>query len=102
MQHPNIRDLIKYLACGMAKSKRKKREKAKDFAKPKLKVGRKLPRVNETDVTFSSQSVLLPNQMKFRTSQEACSHRKLNVQVSVATFRLAKLLKYKLSVFHCI
>lgn len=64
----------------MAKSRRKKKEKAKDFAKPKLKVGRKLPRANETDVSFTSQSVVLPSQLKGKQS-EASNFRKLTVQV---------------------
>jgi pre-rRNA-processing protein IPI1 len=63
----------------MAKSKRKKKEKAKDFAKPKLRVGRKLPKANEPDISFTSQSVVIPSQLQTK-SNEAKSFRKLTVQ----------------------
>ncbi|ODV63877.1 Ipi1p ASCRUDRAFT_18061, partial [Ascoidea rubescens DSM 1968] len=44
-------------------SKRKKAQKAKDFVKPKLKVGKLKPKpTNYTDTSFSTRSIRLPSQ----------------------------------------
>ena len=48
----------------MAKSSRKKKEKAKDFAKPKLRVGKQLANAaNVTDTAFKSSAVFVPIQL---------------------------------------
>ncbi|KAJ3176872.1 hypothetical protein HDU87_004804 [Geranomyces variabilis] len=47
----------------MPKATRRKKLKAEDFRKTKLKVGKKLaPAANQTDASFKSQSIVVPNQ----------------------------------------
>ncbi|KAI8910609.1 Rix1 complex component [Powellomyces hirtus] len=47
----------------MPKATRRKKLKAEDFRKTKLKVGKKVqPAQNQTDVSFKSQSIVVPNQ----------------------------------------
>ncbi|RKO90901.1 hypothetical protein BDK51DRAFT_31444 [Blyttiomyces helicus] len=51
------------ITSAMPKATRKKKQKAEDFKKPKLKVGKKLAApTNQTDVTFKTQAVVVPNQ----------------------------------------
>ncbi|KAI0397714.1 Rix1 complex component [Xylariaceae sp. FL0594] len=48
----------------MGSSNRKKKEKKKDFQKPKLKVGKSKPKAsNFTDTSFSSKSIVLQQQL---------------------------------------
>ena len=64
---------------------RKKKVKHQDFAKVKLKVGKKLPRAaNETDASFRSRSIQIKDQ--FRSSSEGdqsllINKKKINIKV---------------------
>ena len=67
----------------MAKSSRKKKEKAKDFAKPKLRVGKKLAKAaNATETSFKSRSIVLQSQLQDKGPQ-AKTHRGRTLKVSL-------------------
>lgn len=64
----------------MGSSKRKKNQKAKDFVKPKLKVGKTAAKpANQTDTSFKAKTIALPNQLIVRkvTSEQELIHQLL-------------------------
>lgn len=71
------------------KNTKKKKEKMKDFVKPKLKVGRKLQRQNATQTNFKTLTIALPNQLQSST-EEPLSQRKQSLQVNT-TMRMPHL-----------
>ena len=55
----------------MGSSAKKKKEKQKDFQKPKLKVGKARPKnTNATDTSFTSKSIVLKQQNLSETSRD--------------------------------
>ena len=56
----------------MGSSAKKKKEKAKDFQKAKLKVGKARPKnTNATDTTFAAKSIVLKQQSLDESKREA-------------------------------
>ncbi|EDV26656.1 uncharacterized protein TRIADDRAFT_54889 [Trichoplax adhaerens] len=70
----------------MGKSSKKKKEKMKDFVKPKLKVGRKLQKQNATQTSFKTLTIALPNQHQ-ASHEEPLSQRKQPLQVLLSQLR---------------
>ncbi|KEF61732.1 uncharacterized protein A1O9_03302 [Exophiala aquamarina CBS 119918] len=69
----------------MGSSAKKKREKKKDFQKPKLKVGKARPKAaNTTDTSFRSKAIVLNQQLDIHAPSESA---KFLHQVSLLTSR---------------
>ncbi|XP_065180594.1 uncharacterized protein LOC135811304 [Sycon ciliatum] len=65
----------------MGKSTRKKKEKAKDFAKPKLKVGKKVGKAaNVTETAFKSSAVHLSTQLEKAAAGSVTTSRGVTVK----------------------
>lgn len=67
----------------MTKSARAKKAKKADFAKVKLKVGRRLKKAqNETRTDFKARKIILKEQLSRKSEEELLTRKKRNVKVS--------------------
>ncbi|KAJ3163435.1 hypothetical protein HDU86_000014 [Geranomyces michiganensis] len=74
----------------MPKATRRKKLKAEDFRKTKLKVGKKLaPAANQTDASFKSQSIVVPNQSlgELKPASELVNNRNQSLKDMIVQLR---------------
>lgn len=66
----------------MTKSAKAKKARKADFAKVKIKVGRKLKKAqNETRTDFKARKIIVAEQLARKASEEVLTKRKHNIKV---------------------